>query len=67
MQNLLSNSWQGLAWRGAISLLFGILAALWPGITLIALMGMFSALCGETGSRCGVILGPASGAPSERE
>jgi uncharacterized membrane protein HdeD (DUF308 family) len=43
MQNLLSNSWQGLAWRGAISLLFGILAALWPGITLIALMGMFAA------------------------
>ena len=45
MQNLLSNSWQGLAWRGAISLLFGILAALWPGITLIALMGMFACLC----------------------
>jgi uncharacterized membrane protein HdeD (DUF308 family) len=43
MQNLLSNSWKGLAWRGAVSLLFGILAALWPSITLIWLMAMFAA------------------------
>jgi uncharacterized membrane protein HdeD (DUF308 family) len=43
MQNLLSSSWKGLAWRGAVSLLFGILAALWPSITLIWLMAMFAA------------------------
>ena len=34
MHNLLSNSWRELAWRGAISLVFGILAAFWPGLTL---------------------------------
>lgn len=43
MQNLLSSSWKGLAWRGGVSLLFGILAALWPSITLIWLMAMFAA------------------------
>jgi uncharacterized membrane protein HdeD (DUF308 family) len=43
MHNLLSNSWRELAWRGAISLVFGILAAFWPGLTLLWLMTLFAA------------------------
>jgi len=43
MHNLLSNSWRELAWRGAISLGFGILAAFWPGLTLLWLMTLFAA------------------------
>jgi uncharacterized membrane protein HdeD (DUF308 family) len=50
MQNLLSSSWQGLAWRGGISLVFGILAALWPGITLIWLMALFAVYALISGS-----------------
>lgn len=43
MNELLSKSWRGLAIRGAVSLLFGILAALWPGLTLMWLIVMFAA------------------------
>jgi uncharacterized membrane protein HdeD (DUF308 family) len=31
------------AWRGAVALIFGVLAALWPGITLLWLVAMFAA------------------------
>lgn len=43
MNELFLKSWKGLAWRGAVSLVFGILAALWPGMTLMWLLVMFAA------------------------
>lgn len=43
MNELLSKSWRSLALRGVISLVFGILAAFWPGITLLWLLVMFAA------------------------
>lgn len=43
MNELLIKSWRGLAVRGAVSLLFGILAALWPGLTLMWLIVLFAA------------------------
>ena len=42
MNELLANSWRGLAIRGAASLVFGILAALWPGLTLMWLVVLFA-------------------------
>ena len=50
MHNLLSNSWRELAWRGAISLVFGIIAAFWPGLTLLWLMTLFAAYALISGS-----------------
>jgi uncharacterized membrane protein HdeD (DUF308 family) len=43
MRQLLANSWWILALRGALALLFGILALLWPGVTLIFLVALFAA------------------------
>jgi uncharacterized membrane protein HdeD (DUF308 family) len=43
MNELFSNSWRALALRGAVALVFGILAAFWPGITLMWLLVMFAA------------------------
>jgi uncharacterized membrane protein HdeD (DUF308 family) len=43
MNELFSKSWRSLAVRGAISLVFGILAAFWPGITLLWLLVIFAA------------------------
>jgi uncharacterized membrane protein HdeD (DUF308 family) len=43
MNELLLKSWKVLALRGAISLVFGVLAALWPGLTLMWLIVMFAA------------------------
>lgn len=43
MNELLSRTWQSLAWRGAMALVFGILAALWPGITFMWLLVIFAA------------------------
>src|ERR1700716_2553172 len=43
MKELLMRSWWMLALRGVIAILFGILALLWPGITLLVLVGMFAA------------------------
>lgn len=43
MDELLSRSWWMLALRGVFALTFGILALIWPGLTLAALVAMFAA------------------------
>lgn len=42
MKDLVAPSWWMFAWRGAVALLFGVLAILWPGLTLLWLVAMYA-------------------------
>jgi uncharacterized membrane protein HdeD (DUF308 family) len=43
MASEFGDQWGYLVFRGAVAIAFGILALLWPGITLAALVGLFAA------------------------
>lgn len=43
MTDQLSRAWWVLALRGALAIVFGVLAWIWPGITLLVLIVMFGA------------------------
>jgi uncharacterized membrane protein HdeD (DUF308 family) len=43
MDSFASKSWWAFALHGAVAVLFGILAWLWPGITLFWLVVLFAA------------------------
>jgi len=57
MHELLLQSWWMLALRGAIALLFGVLALVWPGLTLLWLVALFAAyaLLGGVASVIGAV------------
>jgi uncharacterized membrane protein HdeD (DUF308 family) len=57
MHELFLRTWWVLALRGAIALLFGVLALVWPGLTLLWLVALFAAyaLLGGVASVMGAV------------
>ncbi|OCS48678.1 HdeD family acid-resistance protein [Ralstonia pickettii] len=57
MEELLGRAWWMLALRGAAGILFGFLALLWPGLTLLLFVAMFAmyALIGGVAAVSGAI------------
>lgn len=43
LATLLARNWRILLWRGIAGILFGILALLWPGLTLLTLLFVYGA------------------------
>lgn len=50
MNDSLTQSWWVLALRGVIAILFGVLAIIWPGLTLLAFVSLFAAYALLTGA-----------------
>jgi uncharacterized membrane protein HdeD (DUF308 family) len=49
MNEIFSRSWRMLALRGVIAILFGVLALVWPALTLLALAALFAVYALLTG------------------